>query len=111
MDVTETTFEGTIQPDGTLVLDGPTNLPAGRVEVVVRSAAPPPPMDWAAFFRTMDEIRADQKARGHIPQAEESLAEIRRMDEESDRDFEEIAKLQEEGRRRGDEAKRGSTGS
>jgi len=111
MDVIETTLEGTIQPDGTLILDSPTNLPPGRVEVVVRSAVAPPTMDWAAFFRMMDEIRADQKARGHVSQAEESLAEIRRMDEESDRELEDIARLQEECWRRREEDERGAAGS
>jgi hypothetical protein len=37
MNVTETVVEGTIQPDGTLVLDEPTRLPAGRVQVIVQA--------------------------------------------------------------------------
>jgi len=37
MSLTETVLEGTIQPDGTLVLDEPTRLPAGRVQVIVQA--------------------------------------------------------------------------
>jgi hypothetical protein len=106
MDATETTLEGTIQPDGILVLDGPTNLPPGRVEVVVRMAAPGMSPQWAAFFRMMDEMRADQEARGQVSLAHESIAEIQRMDEESERDLEAIARFQEEGRSRREDADR-----
>jgi hypothetical protein len=33
----EIVIEGTIRPDGTLVLDEPAKLPAGRVRVIVQS--------------------------------------------------------------------------
>jgi hypothetical protein len=36
MSLTETVIEGTIQPDGTLVLDEKPNLPAGHVQVIVQ---------------------------------------------------------------------------
>jgi hypothetical protein len=36
----EAVIEGTIQPDGTLLLDEKPNLPAGRVTVVLRLAEP-----------------------------------------------------------------------
>ena len=39
MSLLESVMEGTIQPDGSLVLDQKPNLPAGRVTVVLRQEA------------------------------------------------------------------------
>ena len=44
----EVVIEGTIQPDGTLVLDEPTKLPAGRVQVLVQSLPGLPPNEIIA---------------------------------------------------------------
>src|SRR5215204_2403086 len=107
MDVTETTHEGTIQPDGTLILDGPTNLPAGRVQVVVRSATESPKRGGGSLMDTIRAIRADQEARGHVPRtAEEVDAELRALDNDMDRELKETARLQTEGRRLREEAER-----
>lgn len=53
MNLIETTVEGTLQPDGTLVLDAKPNLSPGRVTVVLRQVAlitPPPDEDWFQFL-------------------------------------------------------------
>lgn len=52
MNTIETTIEGTLQPDGTLVLDGKPDLLPGRVTVVLRqeAKAPPPEEDWWQFL-------------------------------------------------------------
>jgi hypothetical protein len=107
MDVIETTLEGTIQPDGTLILDGPTNLPAGRVQVVVRPTPETRQHDGGSLLDTIRAIWADQEARGHVPRtAEEVGAELRALDDDMERELEETARLQEEGRRLREEAER-----
>lgn len=53
MSLTETVIEGTLQPDGTLVLDQRPNLSPGRVQVVLRQKAEPtPPQEsWWQFMQ------------------------------------------------------------
>ena len=100
MSLIETVIEGTIQPDGTLVLDEKLNLPAGRATIVVRSAVTEArPLD-AEFFRMMDDIWARQKARGFVPRSvEEVEGERQRMRDESAEEIEAAVRLHEEGRR------------
>jgi hypothetical protein len=98
MNVTETVVEGTIQPDGTLVLDEPTRLPAGRVQVIVQALPELPQGD--PFWDMMKSIWAGQKARGHIPRsAEEVEAERRETRESWEERQQAIERLQEESRR------------
>lgn len=76
MNPSETIVEGTLQPDGTLVLDSRPNLPPGRVTVVLRQeeAAPPPQEDWWQFLlaarRRMEEAGChfmnDEEVQAHI---------------------------------------------
>jgi hypothetical protein len=98
MSLTETVVEGTIQPDGTLVLDEPTKLPAGRVQVIMQTLPALPEGD--PFWDMMKSIWAGQKARGHIPRsAEEVEAERRETRESWDERQQAIERLQEESRR------------
>ena len=112
MSLTETVIEGTIQPDGTLVLDAPTKLPAGRVVVVLRQEAdtkPALPLG-ADFFQMLEEIRVDQRARGHVPRTEEEVeGERRELRQEMDGEIEAAIRLQEECRRRRQQAERETT--
>lgn len=53
MNPPEAIIEGTLQPDGTLVLDSKPDLSPGRVTVVLRQEAQaPPPLheDWFQFL-------------------------------------------------------------
>ncbi len=61
MNLTENVIEGTLQADGTLVLDEKPNLPPGRVTVVLRAGSEPSPLkeDW---FQCLQRIRADREA-------------------------------------------------
>jgi hypothetical protein len=103
MNLTETMIEGTIQPDGTLVLDEPTKLPPGRVKVVLRQEAEsmsPRPLGHE-FFQMMEEIWAGQKARDHVPRTQEEVeSERRTMRGQVDDEIEAAIRLQEECRRR-----------
>ena len=99
----ETVIEGTIQADGSLVLDQKPNLPAGRVTVVLRreSEITRSQPVGEEFFRIMEEIRVRQKERGHVARsAEEVDAEHREARRQVDEEIEAAGRLQEESRRR-----------
>lgn len=76
MNLSEAIVEGTLQPDGTLVLDTRPNLPPGRVTVVLRqeTAAPPPQEGWFQFLlaarKRMEEAGCpfmnDEEVQAHI---------------------------------------------
>src|ERR1019366_2427139 len=98
MSLIESVIEGTLQADGTLVLDEKLNLPPGRVHVVVRAMPELPKGD--PFWDMMKSIWAAQKARGHVPRrVEEVEAERREMHEGWAKRQEAIERLQEEPRR------------
>jgi hypothetical protein len=73
--------EGTLRPDGTLVLDTRVNLPPGRVRVSVR-----PTEARADVMEVLGHIRAEQAASDHVPRSREQidadLAALRQQDEE-----------------------------
>ena len=76
----ETVVEGTIQPDGTLVLDTKPNLPAGRVTVVLRQETEVLVPKDDPFWQRMQAMWDAQQALGHIPRsAEEVEAQQREM--------------------------------
>jgi len=77
MRTTETVLEGTIQEDGTLVLDEPTELPAGRVTIVVQ---PGPPSLGQALSTWMHGAWDELDANGYVPRSVEAI----------DRDLEEM---------------------
>ncbi|HWB12398.1 MAG TPA: hypothetical protein VG826_24450 [Pirellulales bacterium] len=87
MNPSEAIVEGTLQPDGTLVLDAKPNLPPGRVTVVLRqeAKAPPPQDDWFQFLvaarKRMEEAGCgfmnDREVQTHI----EWLREAEQIDE------------------------------
>jgi hypothetical protein len=64
MSLIETVVEGTLQPDGTLLLDAKPNLLPGRVTVMLRQKAetPPPQEDW---WQHLQRIRAEREASGY----------------------------------------------
>lgn len=98
MSIAPAVIEGTIQPDGTLILDEPPGLPAGRVQVIVQSLPDLPPGD--PLWDMLKSIWAGQKARGHIPRSAEDVEAER---QETRKEWEEkqqvIERLQEESRR------------
>lgn len=64
MNPIEATVQGTLQPDGTLVLDSKPELPPGRVTVVLRQEPKPavPEEDW---WQHLQRIRAEREASGY----------------------------------------------
>lgn len=91
-------IEGTVQSDGTLVLDEPTKLPAGRVQVIVQPLSSLPQGD--PFWDMMQSIWAGQKARGFVPRSAEQVeAERRETREHWEERLQGIERLREESRR------------
>jgi hypothetical protein len=102
MSLNETVIQGTLQPDGTLVLDERPNLSPGRVTVVLRQEPQAKRCQQLGddFFQMMEGIWAAQKARGFVPRnADEVETERRKLREESDEEAEAAIRLQEESRR------------
>jgi hypothetical protein len=99
MSLTETVIEGTIQPDGTLVLDRKPNLPAGRVTVVLRQEmASALPLD-DPFWQRMQAMWAIPPAAGHASDGgANSLSELRKMRADWDEHQEAIERVQAECR-------------
>jgi hypothetical protein len=96
-------IEGTLQPDGTLLLDQKPALPPGRVRVTVRSVAPSPQAE--PFWATLRAIWDDQQRRGHVPRSvEEIQADRQALREGMDEEIEETIRLQDESRRLREEA-------
>lgn len=97
MSLTETVLEGTIQSDGTLVLDEPTKLSPGRVQLVIQPLPELPEGDH--FWDMMKSIWADQKARGHVPRSEEEVEAERRTNRADwEERLERLEQIQEQSR-------------
>jgi len=90
--------EGTLTPDGTLVLDSKLNLEPGRVQLIVQPLPELPSDD--PFWQRMRAIWDGQKARGHVPRSvEEVERDRRRLREEMEQEIDEAIRLQDEGKR------------
>lgn len=95
MNQTQVELEGTLRPDGTLVLDGKPNLPAGRVRVTVQAEAAPASAEDGVMAR-LQRIWAEQAARGHVPRTREEIdAELDAMRDEAEEEMQEIERLHE----------------
>jgi hypothetical protein len=90
-------FEGTIEPDGTLVLDGPTNLPPGRVVVAVQHAGEASNGDW--WGRLQDGRRQLEVMNYPTMTAQEARSHVEWLRGDDDR-IEEVYREIEEHRRR-----------
>jgi hypothetical protein len=87
-------IQGTLQPDGTLLLDEKPNLPPGRVRVTVQ-----PVLDYTQtpIWKTLEKIHADLQASGHVPRSREEIdAEIAALRQEDEERMQAIERLQEE---------------
>jgi hypothetical protein len=98
MNETLNVIRGTILPDGTLKLDEPTTLPAGKVEVTIR-----PVVEVAKagnWWERMQRGRAELEASGHQFRTKEEIdADIEDMRDWDSRLDEIRHQLEEEHRR------------
>jgi hypothetical protein len=98
MSLTEAVIEGTLKPDGTLVLDRKPNLPPGRVTIRLQPLAVLPEGD--PFFDMLRGIWAARAQAGLTPRTvEEVEAQRRQLREETEQEVREAGRLQEESRR------------
>ncbi len=73
MSETQVEVTGTLQPDGTLVLDQKPRLPPGRVRVVLQTVAPTAaPSEGLVEF--VNRVRRESEARGHRFMTDEEVA-------------------------------------
>lgn len=99
MSQTMVEVQGTLTPDGTLVLDEKPNLPPGPVHVTLQavSSTAAAGMDVIAV---LNRIHAEQAARGHVPRSREEIdAEIAAMRNEDEERMQDIERLHEECQR------------
>ncbi|MGO9108251.1 MAG: hypothetical protein ACLP9L_03365 [Thermoguttaceae bacterium] len=78
MSLTETMIEGTIQPDGTLLLDEKPNLSPGRVTVVLRQETAIVIPSDDPFWQRMQAMWDAQDAAGRLPRSVEQIETERR---------------------------------
>jgi hypothetical protein len=80
MTATVVELQGTLQPDGTLVLDTRPDLPPGRVRVTVQLLEA-----GTDVIEVLERIHAEQTASGHVPRTREQIdSDIAAMRQEGD---------------------------
>jgi hypothetical protein len=88
---------GTVQPDGTLVLDEKLALPAGRIRLAIEVVTPSGRKD---LWDTLEKIWAERKERGMRPRtAEEIDAELAEMRDEWEAHQEALERIQEDAQK------------
>ena len=98
MTIEQVTLQGTLQPDGTLVLDEKPSVRPGRVQVTVVPVPDLPTDD--PFWQTMNRVWAGQKDRGHVPRSAEAVeAERELVREEWEERMQAIGRIQAEARK------------
>jgi hypothetical protein len=97
MTTTVVEIQGTLQPDGTLVLDEKPSLPPGRVRVALRPLAE---LAQTPVWQTLDRIWTGQGARGHVPRSREEIdADLAALRDEDEQRLREIEQLHDECQR------------
>jgi len=96
---TEVILEGTLQADGTLILDEKPNLPPGRVMVILRREAGIDLPGDDPFWQRMQAIWAiPTSAASAADGGANTLAEVRKMREEWEEHQQALERAQDEGR-------------
>jgi hypothetical protein len=87
-------IQGTLQEDGTLVLDDKPNLPPGRVKVTVESV---PDLTQTDVWQVLEQIWEGQRARGHVPRSKEDIdAELEASREEDEERMQALERIHQE---------------
>jgi hypothetical protein len=93
---------GTLQPDGTLVLDEKPNLPPGRVRVMVQAMAEGPAPAKESLVEFVRRVRREAEASGErFMTSEELQAWLQELRGDDDRIEEAYRLMEEEARRQG----------
>jgi hypothetical protein len=87
--------QGTLRPDGTLILDRRPDLPPGRVRITMQ-----PLDDSTDVIEVLRRIHAEQAASGHVPRSREEIdADIAAMRDEDEERMKGIERLHDECQR------------
>ena len=96
MSETQVVVTGTLNPDGTLVLDERPHLPPGRVRVTVQAVTQATGSE-DGFMARVERVWAEQAARGHVPRTREEIdAEINALRDEAEEEMQAVERLHEE---------------
>jgi hypothetical protein len=105
MSQTHAVIQGTLQADGTLLLDEKPNLLPGRVRVIVEPIIDLPTDD--PFWQQMMEIWDSLRVAGHQPRTREEIdAELRTLDDDAEAEMQATERLHEECRQAAPEPQR-----
>ena len=94
MNITPITVQGIIKPDGALELNQPLDLPPGKVRITVQhlEASTVANENIRTF---LERIRAEQQARGHVPQTRVDIdADLNALRQEAEDEIQEIENIQ-----------------
>ena len=92
MDSMQVVVHGVLNPDGTLQLRQPVNLPPGEVRVTVETVKEPSSRE--DVVTVLERIRAEQRTRGHVPRTREEVdAEISAMRDEAEEQMQQIERI------------------
>lgn len=72
MNAAQVLIHGTLNTDGTLTLEHTPQLPAGRVEVLIR-ALPDSPPAMETWWEFLQRSYAEAVAHGHVPRTREVI--------------------------------------
>lgn len=98
-------IQGIVRSDGTLELEGKVPLPPGKVSVTLQPV--PYSQETDPFFVMLREIRAARERAGPpMRTGEEAQAALRRLRDDVAEEVAEVGRLQEECRRRREEAEK-----
>jgi hypothetical protein len=96
-------IQGVIKPDGTLELEGKVPLPPGRVSVTLEPV--PYSQETDPFFVMLRRIWAEREKAGKpFRTAEQAQEALRQLRDDAAEEVAEVLRLQEECRRRREEA-------
>ena len=94
MNQTIVELAGTLNPDGTLVLDEKPNLRPGRVRVTVQPQLDP---TQTPIWQTLDRIWEDLRLSGHVPRSKEEIdAELEASRQEDEERMQALQQIHEE---------------
>ncbi len=96
MNTNSVQIQGTLQPDGQLVLDEKPNLPPGRVRVTVQPVVDYKETEMWKFF---ERLKAEQAAGTFVPRTQEEIDDYLATMRDDEERCQEIERIQEECQR------------
>jgi hypothetical protein len=101
-------IQGVVRSDGTLELEGKVSLPPGRVNVTLEPLSNEQRAE--EFLAFLGQVRALRETHGVKSDAEAAIAAAKKVRDEFDEQVEDLGRLQDECRRRREEAETAAKG-